>query len=146
MALGEQFRSSAGFRRATEPRRSVFESIETALFPLTPVPISDGLARSVEFRRKTGTWLCFPYHTMTAIEYTPHSRIDVTFGEKCVSVRGRNLESIYRGVLQQRLHTIVEADRADSLEAAETQPAIDSIVLEARRRSYSHPTLDAPAS
>jgi len=111
MTLDEHFRASAGFRRAVEPRGSMFESLETALFPLSPVPISDGLARSIEFRRKKGTWLSFPYHTMTAIEYTPHSRIDVSFGEKCVSVRGRNLESLYQGLLRQKLPSIADGSR-----------------------------------
>lgn len=123
----------------------MFESIETALFPVTPLPISDGLARSIEFRRKAGTWLSFPYHTMTAIEYTPNSRIDVTFGDKCISVRGRNLDSVYEGIRGQKLSRVCETDRADSLEADDRSAVIEAIVEESRG-SHLKPPLDGPAS
>lgn len=129
MSLDEQFRASAGLGRVVGGPASPFESVETVIFPRDPVPVSDGLARSIEFRPKEGPWWSFPYHTLTAIEYMPHGRITLWFARRSVVVAGRNLCGVKNSIRRHVLDCVAETERTDLASLDASVPVIDKVEL-----------------
>ncbi|MCP5057128.1 MAG: hypothetical protein GY937_10440 [bacterium] len=108
-----------------EPRP--FESVNEAVFKQSPLAISDGLPRALEFRRKAESWFSFPYHCLMNVEYHPHERLTLTFSTHKVVLTGRNLESLYDGIRSQTRGRVEEMDRATQFATDEDEPEVHEI-------------------
>lgn len=130
-------RRGIGPMEPAAPRPSgLFESVEEALLKRSPVRVTDGLPRALEFRRKTRSWFSFPYHCLMNLEYHPNDRLTLTFATHKVTLEGRNLASVYEGIRAQDCARVEEMDRATRLATADDEPEIHAIeVVELGSRS-----------
>ena len=115
------------FRRHAQRGPGAFESVNDATFRQSPIPISDGLPRSLEFRRKSESWFSFPYHCLMNVEYHPHDRLTLSFSTHRVVLKGRNLETVYEQIRAQSCARVEEMDRATQFATSEDDPEIATI-------------------
>lgn len=132
-------RRGVGPMERSSGRSGALESVQETVFKRTAVPVADALPRALEFRRKTKSWFSFPYHCLMNTEYHPHDRVVLTFSTHQVVLLGRNLQSVYDGIREQKHARIEEMDRATRLATAEEEPEIHTIEVEDLRRRRKEP-------
>ncbi|HEX3146675.1 MAG TPA: hypothetical protein VHR66_01150 [Gemmataceae bacterium] len=79
----------------------------------------------VEFRFKDGNAKARAYSYCVGIDYNPSEGIKLDFGEQEVKLYGRNLESLFAGLVSQRVAVVREMDR---LHAEATVPEKETVV------------------
>jgi len=135
MSAGDHFESNSRRGVPWSTIGGFFESVNSSMFPIAPVRISNGFAQSIEFRRKTESWLSFPYHTLISCEYHPHSCIEIAFPTYRVKITGRNLQRLYDEIRLQQRSAIEEDLRSDQSTLDDSAPVVEFIEVA---------TLDSP--
>ena len=83
----------------------------------------------LRLRFHDGTWRAQPYYGLASMAYDPALGIELVFTTTTVMLRGRNLFPLFTLIGDHSVRWVWEADRANSLQAAEANPVIDRIEL-----------------
>lgn len=85
----------------------------------------------LEVRLRGGERVALGYGYLIATEYEPTGLI-LTFQRHVVTVTGRNLDRVYRGVVNHALLEIAETDEAEQIEAGDRAEVVESVAVEER--------------
>lgn len=90
----------------------------------------------LEFRRKDGSVIAYPYHWLGPAEFNPSDGISLKFGVATVKITGRNLNTqirpnvrLFAGIMRQRVIWIQEADQAMAMTAGNGAVVVESIAV-----------------
>lgn len=75
------------------------------------------------------TWRALPYYGLTSMSYDPALGIELVFSSTTVRLRGRNLFPLFTMIGDQSVRWVWEADRANSLQSAESMAVVDRIEI-----------------
>jgi hypothetical protein len=75
------------------------------------------------------TWRALPYYGLASMSYDPALGIELVFSSTTVRLRGRNLFLLFTMIGDQSVRWVWEADRANSLQMAESLAVIDRIEI-----------------
>lgn len=90
----------------------------------------------LELRRKDGVVEAFPYTYLSHARFDPSDGIELHFGGKVVTIKGRNLGAevrpnvrLFDAILRHRVPFVQEADGPSAIKAAREAVVIDQILV-----------------
>ncbi len=96
-------------RYGVTPTHSVPEPESRAF---SKVSANRGFVIMLDLRFKTGDCVALPYSFLNVIQFSRSRGIRLSFGGHKVTVTGRNLEPLYRGLRDHRITWIQESEEA----------------------------------
>jgi len=88
-------------------------------------------SKMLEFRLKTGVGFAIGYHWMQSLSLTPDHRIEIIFSTHEITIEGRNLKELYRGLIEHRVPFIQEGDALYD-QSPQTEPFVSGITVSPR--------------
>ena len=94
-------------------------------------------AAMLEFRKKDGSIIAYPYAWLEKAKFDPSEGILLKFGPEKLKIIGRNLNGeirpnvrLFSGIARHRVPWIQEADRAGAMQAGKGAVVIEQIVAD----------------
>lgn len=130
----------ADLRRGAAPPAAAAEEVETEADEVEELPGgSVAFARllsprrpelMLELRRKSGDALALGYAYLVSIGFKRSEGLVLEFTGHRVKVKGRNLQALFRGLVQQRVAFIQELDQMAEAALEETATTVTEISVE----------------